>query len=46
MPLVKPVVKIKNARAALKHGIDLSAVVNAYAVVNYQPKHFPGWSLS
>ena len=44
MRLVKPVVKIENvvSCAALKHGIDLSAVVKAFPVVNYQPKRFPG----
>lgn len=44
MPLVEPVVKIENvvATAALKHGIDLSAVVKAFPVVNYRPKRFPG----
>jgi len=45
MPLVKPVViKIENVVAcgALKHGIDLSAVVKAFPVVDYRPKRFPG----
>ena len=44
MPLVEPVVKIENivATAALKHGIDLSAVVKAFPEVNYRPKRFPG----
>jgi len=44
MPLVKPVVKIENvvACAALEHGIDLSAVVKAFPVVDYRPKRFPG----
>ena len=44
MPLVKPVVKIENvvACSALKHGIDLSAVVKAFPVVVYRPKRFPG----
>ena len=44
MPLVKPVVKIENvvACAALKHGIDLSAVVKAFPAVEYRPKRFPG----
>jgi transcription initiation factor TFIID TATA-box-binding protein len=44
MPLAKPVVKIENvvACAALKHGIDLSAVVKAFSMVDYRPKRFPG----
>jgi len=44
MPPVEPVVKIENvvAAAALKHRIDLSAVVKAFPEVNYQPKRFPG----
>jgi len=45
MPLVKPVViKIENvvACAALKHGIDLNAVVKAFPVVDYRPERFPG----
>jgi len=44
MPLVKPVVKIENvvACAALKHGIDLRALVKAFPVVDYRPKRFPG----
>jgi len=44
MPLAKPVVKIENvvATAALKHGIDLSAVVKAFPAVDYRPKRFPG----
>ena len=44
MPLVKPVVKIENvvACAALKHGIDLNAVVKAFPAVEYRPKRFPG----
>jgi len=44
MPLAKPVVKIENvvACAALKHGIDLSAVVKAFPVVDYRPERFPG----
>ena len=44
MPLVKPVVKIENvvAIAAQKHGIDLSAVVKAFRVVDYRPERFPG----
>ena len=44
MPLVKPVVRIENivAVAALKHGIDLNAVVKAFPVVNYRPERFPG----
>jgi len=44
MPLVKPVVKIENvvACAALKHGIDLSAVVKAFPEVRYRPEQFPG----
>jgi len=44
MPPVEPVVKIENvvACAALKHGIDLSAVVKAFPAVDYQPERFPG----
>jgi len=44
MPLVEPVVKIENvvACAALKHGIDLSAVVKAFPAVDYRPERFPG----
>jgi len=44
MPLVKSVVKIENvvACASLKHGIDLSAVVKAFPVVDYRPERFPG----
>jgi transcription initiation factor TFIID TATA-box-binding protein len=44
MPLVEPVVRIENvvACAALKHGIDLSAVVKAFPVVSYRPEQFPG----
>jgi len=43
MSLVEPV-KIENivATAALKHGIDLRAVVKAFPVVEYRPKRFPG----
>ena len=43
MPLVKPV-KIENivATAALKHGIDLGAVVKAFPEVDYRPERFPG----
>ena len=44
MPPVESVVRIENvvATAALKHRIDLSAVVKAFPEVNYQPKRFPG----
>ncbi len=44
MPRVEPVVKIENvvATAALKHGIDLIAVVKAFPEAEYQPKTFPG----
>jgi len=44
MPLVEPVAKIENvvATAALKHGIDLSAVVKAFPEVRYRPEQFPG----
>ncbi len=44
MPPVEPVAKIENvvACAALKHGIDLSAVVKAFPVVDYRPERFPG----
>jgi transcription initiation factor TFIID TATA-box-binding protein len=44
MSLVEPVVRIENvvACAALKHGIDLSAVVKAFPMVDYRPKRFPG----
>ena len=44
MSRVETVVKIENvvACAALKHGIDLSAVVKAFPEVEYQPKQFPG----
>jgi transcription initiation factor TFIID TATA-box-binding protein len=44
MPPVEPVARIENvvACAALKHGIDLSAVVKAFPVVDYRPKRFPG----
>jgi len=44
MPLVKSVVKIENvvACASLKHGIDLSAVMKAFPVVDYRPERFPG----
>jgi len=44
MPPVEPVARIENvvATAALKHGIDLSAVVKAFPVVNYRPERFPG----
>ncbi len=43
MSLVEPVAKIENivATTALKHGIDLSAVVKAFPEVNYRPKRFP-----
>jgi transcription initiation factor TFIID TATA-box-binding protein len=43
MPLVEPV-RIENivATAALKHGIDLGAVVKAFPEVDYRPKRFPG----
>ena len=44
MPKVEPVVKIVNvvATAALKHRIDLNAVVKAFPEVEYRPKQFPG----
>ena len=44
MPPVELVAKIENvvATAALKHGIDLSAVVKAFPLVNYRPERFPG----
>jgi transcription initiation factor TFIID TATA-box-binding protein len=44
MPTVKPRIKIENvvASAALKHGIDLGAVVQAFPDVEYHPKEFPG----
>jgi transcription initiation factor TFIID TATA-box-binding protein len=44
MSLVKSIVKIENvvACAALKHGIDLNAVVKAFPVVDYRPERFPG----
>lgn len=44
MPLVKTAVKIENvvACAALKHGIDLRAVVKAFPLVDYRPERFPG----
>jgi transcription initiation factor TFIID TATA-box-binding protein len=44
MSLAKPVVKIENvvACAALKHKIDLSAVVKAFPAVDYRPERFPG----
>jgi transcription initiation factor TFIID TATA-box-binding protein len=44
MPLAKPVVKIENvvACAALKHKIDLRALVKAFPAVDYRPKRFPG----
>ena len=43
MPLVESV-RIENivATAALKHGIDLGAVVKAFPEVDYRPKRFPG----
>ncbi len=44
MPTVKPRIRIENvvASAALRHGIDLSAVVQAFPEVEYRPKEFPG----
>ena len=44
MPPVELVARIENvvATAALKHGIDLSAVVKAFPVVDYRPERFPG----
>ena len=44
MSLVKSVARIENvvACAALKHGIDLNAVVKAFPVVDYRPERFPG----
>ena len=44
MSKVEPVVKIENvvATAALKHGIDLIAVVKAFPEVDYRPEQFPG----
>jgi transcription initiation factor TFIID TATA-box-binding protein len=44
MPPVEPVAKIENvvATAALKQGIDLSAVMKAFPLVNYRPERFPG----
>jgi transcription initiation factor TFIID TATA-box-binding protein len=44
MPKVEPKIKIENvvASAALRHGIDLSAVVKAFPDVEYRPEEFPG----
>jgi len=44
MAKVEPRIKIENvvASAALKHGIDLSAVVKAFPDVEYRPEEFPG----
>ena len=44
MPRVEPVVKIVNmvATAALKHRIDLNAVVKGFPEVDYRPSRFPG----
>lgn len=44
MSAVKPKIRIENvvASASLKHGIDLSAVVQAFPEVEYHPKTFPG----
>ena len=38
------IIKIVNvvATAALKHGIDLNAVVNAFPEADYRPERFPG----
>jgi transcription initiation factor TFIID TATA-box-binding protein len=44
MPKVEPIVKVENivASAALKHGIELNAVVRAFPEVEYRPEQFPG----
>ena len=44
MSKAEPIVKIENivASATVKHRIDLSAVVKAFPMVDYQPKRFPG----
>ena len=44
MPKVEPAVKVENvvATAALKHGIDLNAVVKAFPEAEYRPERFPG----
>ena len=44
MAKVEPVVKIENvvATAALKHRIDLNAMVETFPSVEYRPEQFPG----
>ena len=44
MPQVEPDVNIENvvATGALKHGLDLNAIVNAFPDVEYRPEQFPG----